>query len=595
MDVYTGRVLWEIDLKNFGKFYDKLLHAPGAGEIGSNYVSLPDKVYAVYGNVILELDAATGSLNREFKLAPVGKKAPPPFGFIAVWDDLLIATVDPVPIGGPTKLDFWPFNKGNGDDDPNVKEDKTEPKKPADDKKKSDCGDNGTPGADKKAPSAGKIEPLPSGPYAAGSKKLVVFNRVTGEFLWSREAEFTFRHNAIAVGTGKVFCIDNITEEKKKALKRKGITFDGTPVLYALDARTGKPVWSTTKNVFGTFLNYSEKYDLLLQAGSKYRDRPGDEVDKGMIGYRGKDGKVLWQDLSVKYDGPCLLWRDKILTNGLGGFALDVLTGKVTGWKYNRQYGCNTALGSEFLLTFRSGCAGYYDLDSDSGTCNLGGFRSSCTNNLIVADGVLSAPDYTRTCTCAYQNQSSLALIHMPDVEMWAYGGVPKPGQVGYHFGAPGDRRAPTGTLWQAVPAVAVKTSDKDKSKTSVKLKLEPAQPEIYRLHSSQVEGGLNWVAATGFVGIQRITIPVTAKKNYKLRLVFGEPADIGPGARTFDVMLQGKTVLEKFDIAKAAGKAKKCIFREFKVTPAKSEIVLEFQAAGKLPAVISGVELTEQ
>jgi len=25
-------------------------------------------------------------------------------------------------------------------------------------------------------------------------------------------------------------------------------------------------------------------------------------------------------------------------------------------------------------------------------------------------------PHYTRTCTCSYQNQTSLALVHMPDV-----------------------------------------------------------------------------------------------------------------------------------------------------------------------------------
>jgi len=36
---------------------------------------------------------------------------------------------------------------------------------------------------------------------------------------------------------------------------------------------------------------------------------------------------------------------------------------------------------------------------------NLGGFKSGCTPNLIVADGVLNAPDYTRTCT----NQGALA------------------------------------------------------------------------------------------------------------------------------------------------------------------------------------------
>ena len=84
-------------------------------------------------------------------------------------------------------------------------------------------------------------------------------------------------------------------------------------------------------------------------------------------------------------------------------------------WTWARTYGCNTPAASENLLTFRSGAAGYYDLCNDGGTGNLGGFRSGCTNNLIVAGGLLTAADYTRTCTCSYQNQASLALVPMPD------------------------------------------------------------------------------------------------------------------------------------------------------------------------------------
>jgi outer membrane protein assembly factor BamB len=575
MDVYTGRVLWEKELKDFGKYYNKLTHAPGAGEIGSNYVSLPDKVYAVRGNVILELDAATGEVTREFSIKKQAGKEPPSFGFIAVWQDVLVATVSPLAVDAPAKSK--PASTGT---------------------KKKTKEDQGDRDDDTKSPDKGGGLSDPANPdsvasavYAAGSKRLVVFDRHTGQLLWSRDAEFTFRHNGIAIGAGKVFCIDNITEEKKKALKRKGITFDGEPVLYALDARTGEVSWSTKENVFGTFLNYSEQHDLLLQAGSKYRDRAGDEVDKGMIAYRGKDGKILWENLKLTYGGPCLIWRDKILTNGLGGFAIDLQTGKPTGWKYNRQYGCNTALGSEFLLTFRSGCAGFYDLDLDSGTGNLGGFRSSCTNNLIVADGVLSAPDYTRTCTCAYQNQSSLALVHMPQAELWTYGGQPKAGQRGFNFAAAGDRRAPNGTLWQAAPGVAIKGTEKN----AAKIKIEPEDPAIFRLHSGLVQGELPWVASSGYFGVKKITIPAEAKKKYTVKLVFLEPGSIAAGERPFDVLIQGKAVLENFDVVKAAGKARCSVVRSFTTQAVKGEIIIELQARGKLLPVISGIEVLEQ
>ena len=91
--------------------------------------------------------------------------------------------------------------------------------------------------------------------------------------------------------------------------------------------------------------------------------------------------------------------------------------------------------------------------------------------NLIVADGVLNAPDYTRTCTCSYQNQTSLAMIHDPSAEMWTFNDLPWDGKpvrrVGINFGAPGDRRADDGTLWLDWPSVggpsgkAVETSPK--------------------------------------------------------------------------------------------------------------------------------------
>ncbi len=436
-----------------------------------------------------------------------------------------------------------------------------------------------TPNPTEQPQKAVNQQPLPTGKYASGSRKLVVFNRHTGELLWTREALFNFRHNNIAIGAGKVFCIDSLTPERKKALDRRGIKLTGSPTLYALDVKTGKEIWSTQENVFGTFLNYSREHDILVQGGSQYRDRARDEVARGMVAYQGSNGKVLWHNGEVVYGGPCLLWHNKILTNGQGGFALDIETGKPTGWRYSRNYGCNTAFGSEHLLTFRSGCAGFFDLNNESGTGNLGGFRSSCTNNLIVANGVLNAPDYTRTCTCAYQNQTSLALIHMPEAEFWTFGGVAKPGQIGINFGAPGNRRADNGTLWEArTPA-----------------EITPDTHQVFRLHSSFISGEeLRWVASSGAIGLQRITIPVTKGKSCKVKLVFLEPQPLREGQRVFDVLLQGKTVLNNFDIVKEADGAWTGLTREFQVDASKDRIVIELRTQTKEPTVISGVEILE-
>ena len=552
VDVYTGRMIWQRELKGFGSYYNTTAHFAGAGEIGSNYVSLPDRIYAIHEGKILELDTATGATLKSFVLEGVQKEGErtPHWGYIGVQDRYLIATSSPVNVT---------VTKGEGG----------KKAKPAV-KKRMDI-----------------LKMLKEAKYASGSRRLVVYDRHTGRLLWKRDAALSFRHNNIAVSEDTIFCIDAITEGKLRKAGATGVAPDVRPTLQALDLKTGAERWKMSENVFGTFLNYSAEHDILLQAGSKYRDRAEDDIGKGMMALRGTTGEVAWHDRELNYGGPCLLWRDRIITNGGGGFALELLTGKRTGWSYQRMYGCNTAIGSEHLLTFRSGAAGFYDLAGDGGTGNIGGFRSSCTANLIVANGVLSAPDYTRTCSCAYQNQTSLALIHMPDAEFWTFGAKHAADRIGINFGAPGDRRAREGTLWTDFPSVGGPSND-------VGVAVKPPNPGAFRIHSAAIRGEeLKWVAASGLSGVESISVPVKREGTYRVRLLFAEPdKDATPGDRVMDVTVQGKTVLEDLDVVEQAGGPLRVLAREFDAEPSDGRIVIGLAARASRPTLISGVEL---
>lgn len=531
VDVYTGRLWWERALPGIGMYYDTTAHFAGAGEIGSNYVSLPDRVYALLGDTIHALDATTGKTVREFK-SPAGNDGKPEYwSWLAVSGDTLVAASAPLAVDPPKHLE-------------------------------------------------GRAE---AARYASGSRKLSAFDRHSGEHLWTREAELNFRHNNIALSADRVFVIDSLTDDRAKTLARRGLKLDGRPKMLALDLRKGTTVWEKTKDVFGTFLNYSADHDILLQAGSDSRDRAADEHDEGMMALRGKDGAVLWHDDDLDHGGPCLLWRGHILTNGTGGFAIDLRTGKTTGVEYKREYGCNTAIGGEHLLTFRSGAAGFFDLENFSGTGNLGGFRSSCTNNLIPADGVLNAPDYTRTCTCSYQNQTSLALIHMPEAEFWTYGGAPHLRSIGVNFGAPGDRRAPDGTLWVEYPSIGGKSDEPD-------IEVEGRDVRYWRAHSSTLASGgaLPWVAASGVEGADEIEIDWPVKAKAEVSLYFSVPKGEKPGARVFDIEINDETVAEGFDPAKN-GAAGKGIVKTFPGVVVKDEIEIHFRARAGRP-LVSGV-----
>ncbi len=543
MDVYTGRVLWKVRLPGIGKPYNSTSHQPGANSVGSNYVSSSEAIYVAHGQRCLLLDPATGKQVSEFKLpAGPGASEAPIWGYLGIWKDLLVAGSSPLIFEGEEPIGA----KDNWD--------------------------------------------------ATSSKQLVAMNRHSGKVLWTFDSVFCFRHNAIALGNDKLFGIDRLPDAVVQKMERRGQTPEGQPRLVCLDVRTGKALWETTKDVFGTWLGYSERYDVLLQAGRPSRDMLPNEPGDRMIAYRGRDGKVLW-DKPHKYYGPCLLHGDTIITQTISlrelAQAFNLLTGEqimrrnpITGveapWQFGRNYGCNTIVASEYLITFRSAAAGYFDLATDGGTGNLGGFKSGCTSNLIVANGVLNAPDYTRTCTCSYQNQTSLAFVYMPEVETWTFSIFPQdraPVQrVGINLGAPGDRYGPDGTLWLEYPIVGGPSP-------AISVSVAPEEPEWFRRHSSRIGGeGLKWVAASGAKGLRSVTITLDEKAEqerlYTVALYFMEPDNTKPGERVFSVALQEREVLKDFDIVKQAGGPNRMIVKQFKGVNVKGSLTVSLKPA---------------
>lgn len=622
-DVYTGQVLWKAqfdDLGTFGIYYNETYadtplstaynqkHIPGANGRGTNFVATLDTIYVAVHGQCHALDAKTGALRNKILLRNDPSKAD--WGFIGVQEDILLGGDGfahySLKLGGDTKAKTTPIED-----------------------------------------------------YSA-SDGLAAFDRHSGKLLWRVKARHSFLHNGIVAGNGRVYCLDKLAASAEALLQRRGADVPSDYRIVTLDARTGKVLWEQAENIFGSWLGCSKEHDTLLQAGAKAKDRLAGETGNGMIAYQGSDGRIKWQDLKSKYTGPCILHNSLIFTgansyestsgvtnldDGKPHLVRNPLTGKLEPWRINRTYGCNTMIASEKLLTYRSGAAGFYDLENMSGTGNLGGFKSGCTSNLVVANGVLNAPDYTRTCTCAYQNQTSLALIHMPEMDLWTYSQFGLDGaegeriqRVGINFGAAGDRRAPDGTLWLEYPD----TSGGISPGLGVAVKGDHAS--YFRRHSTQVTGdGLAWVCSSGLLGAETITITpaltkpmmkkpsskdkdededqpsksssksvnrpgktiVTAAPNpvvtpvyppapYTIRLHFAEPDDLPPGARVFTVALQDKSVLERFDIAAAAGGSARIVVKEFPHVIIKDQITIRLTPATgtKFAPVLCGVEL---
>jgi outer membrane protein assembly factor BamB len=82
-----------------------------------------------------------------------------------------------------------------------------------------------------------------------------------------------------------------------------------------------------------------------------------------------------------------------------------------------------------------------------------------------------------------------------------------------------------------------------------------------------------------------------TSKRPYTVRLYFAEMEGAKPGARVFDVGLQGKTVLQKLDVVKEAGGARRELMKEFKNIAISEALKISFKAGAGEP-MLSGVEI---
>ena len=667
LDVYTGRALWEARLPGIGAAYDSTSHQPGANSLGSNHVSMVDGIYVILGDRCVRLEPRTGREVSAFRLARDEESGRPRrWGCLVVSEDLLVAGASPMEFaavdfdrydvedipdhdvnmitGALRSLKGFRFRdrgllqprwdwlvgtlnlalddlqlssrvpqevrrQGDGEVEGLIAEIDayrgTRPvDAPADDALRAlhrrllHTLESSIP--DIRVPRVGAKKVWDG----TASRDIVAIDRHSGQELWSRRAERSFRHNALCVGAGKVFAVDRLPEAIARRRKRRGRGDTAYARLVALDLRSGRELWSASKKIFGSFLSYSKEHDILVESGRPSRDTLPDEKGDRLVAYRGSTGEVLW-DVNAKYSGPVMLWHDRIIAQGrsfslLSGETLrrvNPLTGAEQSWAFSRMYGCSSAVASEHLLTFRSAAAGYFDLSIEGGTANLGGFRPGCTQNLIVADGVLTAPDYTRTCSCSYPNQSSIGLVHDPEVELWTFDSLEVGGRrverLGLNFGAPGDRRANDGTLWLEHPVVGGPSPQ-------IEVQIEPTGVRVFRSHSSSVVGDLPWVGASGLEGVKRVGVRVLPRdapgsaRRYRVRLVFAEPGGSLPDRRVFDVVAGGRVVLQGVDVAQASGGARRVVVRSFE-TVIRDHLDLRFVPTGgdsSAAPILSGLAL---
>jgi outer membrane protein assembly factor BamB len=570
-DVYTGRVLWEREfdklmddtwLVYFDESYDEdnpldpkynQEHMAGANARGTNFIATKEYVYVIEGAVCHLIDIKTGALVKEFTTGDAGTKN---LGYIGVYNDYLI------------------------------------------------LGNNFTDFPDVRDPDEKAVNKRMSNFDVTASNELIILNRFTGEKMWNIKANHGFIHNSVICGDDMLFCLDKLPQDLETKLKRRGEIIPAGSRLLAIGIKTGKIFKEETKDIFGTWLGYSSQHKYLLQATRPSRDMLTGETGNRMIVYEAGTMKKVW-DKAIKYANPPILHNDNIYTEGEGFslltgdpiFEKDLLTGEEKKWSYKREYGCGIVVASEYLLTFRSASAGFINLETMEGTGSLGGWKSSCSTNLVVADGVLNSPDYTRTCQCPYQNQTSLALVNMPWMTYWANSNYKWSGkpikQLGLNLNAPGDRTSDNKVLWIEYPFVGGASPE-------IPVKLDTVNYFTIRKEPISVYSeSTPWISASAIGGVRSMEITLSKEKDtpqtsYKVNLYFSELEEMKEGERVFNVSLQGNKVLENFDIISLTGKMNKELVKTFTGIQAGKTLIIDMEPV-KGNTILSGIELTEE
>jgi outer membrane protein assembly factor BamB len=352
-DAYTGRTLWDAPLPKILKAFDGD-HLMGTAGTGSNLCVTADGVYVRTESRCLRLDLATGKKLGEFEAPalPDGKKGI--WGYVACENGVLFGS-----LVNRDHVVKWTYQKAD------MSEQFTE------------------------------------------SMMLFGLDALTGKVLWTQPAAHSFRHNAIAVGAGRLFAIDRPIAEIDRLGSDPKKPFEHLPgELLAIDAATGKIAWRSDKHIFGTMLVAGVKHDALLMSYQSTRFKLPSEKGGELAVVRMSDGTPLWSKKAGYQSRPSLVDRTIYAQGG----AWDLITGDEQKFDLKRSYGCGQLACSSHLAVYRSATLGYTDFSSSKGTSNYGGIRLGCWINAIPAGGLVLAPDATTGCRCSYLNQAWIAL-----------------------------------------------------------------------------------------------------------------------------------------------------------------------------------------
>lgn len=460
----------------------------------------------------------------------------------------------------------------------------------------------------------------------------------TGRRTWTYRGD-NILHTTIAIGPDRVYFIDSsITPEERQALylrdkgdlkKLTGAAAEKAEaemkkydvrLAVAIDRRTGKKIWEKPVNVTDTTnvsagggsltLMYANDHIVLCGAnanGHYWKQFLAGEFEKRkLVVLDAANGEELWAKNANYMNRPAVIgdeifaepWAFELHT-GNAKTRPHPLTGEDSEWRFSRPgHHCGVITATPNMMFFRSGFIGYYDLYHDSGTRHFAGQRLGCWINAIPGNGLVMIPEASAGCVCQFSIASTVVMEPKTENKSWgifsAVGPTTPVKRIGINFGAPGDRKDPSGQEWFGYPRPS--SRKRLEFVFDLKPKLESGGGWYSRnLESVNIEGtDKPWIYSSGGRGLQQFEIPLLGKGDpqctYSVRLHFSnlESADDG----SLEVRLQGKTAEAKIQSVSSDSP----IVKEFENVVVDRNLTVELEhAAAESLATISAIEVIRE
>jgi len=255
---------------------------------------------------------------------------------------------------------------------------------------------------------------------------------------------------------------------------------------------------------------------------------------------------------------------------------------------------------------------GFFDVTGRSGVYHFPNMRASCWVNMVPACGLVLVPEGSSSCPCAYNYKASVALMSAERHNHWGlYTPSPRPKtqrvrQLRLNFGAPGDKQPgeQEEDVWFAFPrpstvgprgAGGMGRVPYDRLPRVTAGEASAVRPIFRNPDWTPIaDTDRPWLYGCGLVGPLQLRVRLAPdgapSRPYRVTLHFCELRE-GSRPGTFDVLLQGETVLAEVNVREEAKGPERALAKPLTLQAAE-QLSLELKPRTGEPPIISAVEI---